>query len=87
MVTYYGSNSSKTTDNFVHGIECDPGKLSGSPGSYVRTNPILNGEDLKTYDHGNFQVATHDIPSGIRCLSNNYAALASNLSILAVFRL
>jgi len=65
MSAYYGSISSKTTDDFIHGVECDPRKLSGAAAKYVRTNPVLSGEDLKTYDHGIFQIATHNIPSGM----------------------
>jgi len=62
MAAYYGSVSGKTTDDQTHGVECDPAKLSGSAGQYVRTNPVLIGEDLKSYDHGIFQLATHNIP-------------------------
>jgi len=65
MAAYYGSVSGKTTDDQTHGIECDPSKLSGSAGSYVRTNPVLTGEDLKSYDHGIFQLATHNIPTAM----------------------
>lgn len=63
MSAYYGSVSSKTTDDFVHGVECDPSKLSGATAKYIRTNPVLTGEDLKSYDHGIFQIATHNIPT------------------------
>lgn len=65
MSAYYGSVSSKTTDDQVSGVECDPHKLSGPAGHYVRTNPVLIGEDLKSYDHGIFQLATHNIPSSM----------------------
>ena len=65
MSAYYGSVSSKTTDDQVSGVECDPAKLSGSAGHYIRTNPVLVGEDLKSYDHGIFQLATHNIPSSM----------------------
>lgn len=65
MVSYYGSVSSKTTDNMIVGVECDPKKLSGSAGRYVRVNPVMSGEDLKTYDHGTFQLATHNIPTSM----------------------
>jgi hypothetical protein len=65
MSAYYGSVSSKTTDDQVSGVECDPEKLSGPAGHYVRTNPVLVGEDLKSYDHGIFQLATHNIPSSM----------------------
>jgi len=65
MAAYYGSVSGKTTDDQTHGVECDPSKLSGSAGNYVRTNPVLIGEDLKSYDHGTFQLATHNIPTSM----------------------
>jgi len=65
MSAYYGSASGKTTDDFNHGVECDPSKLSGAAGHYVRTNPVLVGEDLKGYDHGTFQLATHNIPTAM----------------------
>jgi len=65
MAAYYGSVSGRTTDDQTHGVECDPNKLSGSAGSYIRTNPVLTGEDLKAYDHGIFQLATHNIPTAM----------------------
>jgi len=70
MVAYYGSNSSKSTDNFIHGVECDPAKLSGAEAKFVRTNPVLTGEDLKSYDHGTFQIATHNIPGTVGSATN-----------------
>lgn len=65
MAAYAHSVSGKTTDNQTSGVECDPSKLSGSEGKYIRANPVLTGEDLKTYDHGKFQLATHNIPSSM----------------------
>jgi len=65
MQAYYGAISGRTTDNFIHGIECDPNKLSGTVGSYVRNNPVMSGEDLKLYDHGIFQLATHNVPEAL----------------------
>jgi len=65
MAAYYGSQSSKTTDDLIHGVECDPSKLSGAVGQYVRVNPVLVGESLKEYDHGLFQLATHNIPTAM----------------------
>jgi hypothetical protein len=65
MAAYAHSVSGKSTDNQTHGVECDPNKLSGSEGKYVRANPVMFGEDLKTYDHGRFQLATHNIPSAM----------------------
>lgn len=57
MMSYSGANSGKLTATIMHGVECDPSKLSGSPGEYVRSNPVIVGQDLKTYDHGTFQLA------------------------------
>lgn len=65
MAAYAHSVSGKSTDNQTHGVECDPSKLSGSEGKYIRANPVLTGEDLKTYDHGRFQLATHNIPAAM----------------------
>lgn len=65
MAAYAHSVSGKSTDNQTHGVECDPAKLSGSEGKYIRANPVLVGEDLKTYDHGRFQIATHNIPAAM----------------------
>ena len=63
MMQYDGAMSSKTTESQMHGVECDPAKLSGSEGKYIRTNPVLSGDDLKTYDHGLFQLASAGLPS------------------------
>ena len=65
MAAYAHSVSGKSTDNQNHGVECDPAKLSGSKGKYIRANPVMTGEDLKTYDHGRFQLATHNIPAAM----------------------
>ena len=62
MAAYAHSISGKSVDNQNHGVECDPSKMSGAEGKYIRANPVMTGEDLKTYDHGRFQLATHNIP-------------------------
>lgn len=62
MMEYDGAMSCKVTNNMHHGIECDPEKLSGSEGKYVRTNPVPTGQDVKTYDHGLFQFAFANTP-------------------------
>lgn len=62
MMQYDGSNSCRTTTHAVHGVECDPSKLSGSAGNYIRVKP-KQGQDMKTYDHGLFQLATVGMPS------------------------
>jgi len=84
MAAYYGSVSGKTTDDQTHGVECDPAKLSGSAGQYVRTNPVLIGEDLKMYDHGTFQLATHNIP-GTPGSATNPGLLNGTLGELYVY--
>lgn len=62
MQAYAHAVSGKSTDDLTSGVECDPSKLSGSAGKYIRANPTVTGEDLKTYDHGRFQLATHNLP-------------------------
>lgn len=57
MMQYAFANSGKLTESLQHGVECDPTKLSGSAGEYIRNNPVVSNQDLKTYDHGKFQIA------------------------------
>lgn len=63
MLQYEFSNSTRLTESLQHGIECDPSKLSGSRGEYIRNNPVVIGQDLKTYDHGKFQLAVANCAS------------------------
>lgn len=63
MMEYDASMSSKVTESMRHGVECDPLKLSGSEGKYIRNNPVVPGQDLKTYDQGSFQLAVANIPT------------------------
>ena len=63
MMQYAGACSTKVTDDLMHGIECDPDKLSGDPGKYVRSLPVLPGQDLKTYDLGLFQYGISGTPT------------------------
>lgn len=39
------------------GIECDTTKFGGSRTHYVRAGAVPDGQDIKTYDYGTFQVA------------------------------
>lgn len=64
MLQYHGSQSSRMIDFAVHGVECDPKKLNSSK-LYVRTGPAPVAEDIKTYDHGQFNIAFIGIPNGI----------------------
>lgn len=64
MMEYDGAMSCKTTESMIHGVECDPAKLSGSAGKYVRSNPVLTNQDLKSYDLGLFQIAVANSPTG-----------------------
>jgi len=62
MLTTVHAVSGKVIDDITHGVECDPRKLSGSPGKYIRTKPVLIQEDKKEYDLANFQYAICDSP-------------------------
>lgn len=65
MVSYHGAVSGKTNSNFYAGVECDPAKLAGSPGKYVRFQELDLGQDRKDYDLGTFSIATVDVPSAL----------------------
>lgn len=64
MMQYNGSQSSRSTESALHGIECDPAKLSGTEGKRIRTKPLAKG-NLMDYDHAKFQLAVSNTPVGI----------------------
>lgn len=63
MMQYDSSMSCKTSESMIHGVECDPAKISGPLGRFVRVNPTLTGQDINQYDHGLFNVAVTETPS------------------------
>lgn len=63
MMQYDGAMSAKVIDGLLSGVECDPSKMSGSVGKYTRAGPPPPGEDIKTYDLGNFNIAVTNIPA------------------------
>jgi hypothetical protein len=63
MMEYDLAMSGKVSGNMLHGVECDPAQLSGSPGKYTRAGPVQQGEDIKTYDHGVLNIATSNTPA------------------------
>ena len=65
MMQYSSANSGRLTESLQHFVECDPTKLSGSSGHYIRTNPVIANQDLKTYDHGLFQIAIANCTSNL----------------------
>lgn len=63
MQAYDGAMSCKTTESMTHGVECDVTKLAGSDAHYVRVGAAPAGQDIKTYDHGIFQLAIANSPA------------------------
>lgn len=61
MIQYHGGVSGRLTEALVHGVECDPSKVAFS-NKFVRNKPIF-GSDIKTYDHGIFQLAIQNTPT------------------------
>lgn len=57
MEMYEHANSFKVTSHAVHGVECDPSKKAGSASEYIRTGPVPQGQDPKSFDLGVFQCA------------------------------
>lgn len=62
MIEYAHAHSAKLTSDLIHGVECDPSKNAMSGQLYTRSNPVVTGQDLKTYDHGLFQLAIANAP-------------------------
>ena len=62
MIAYIGGMSAKTSQNMVHGVECDPAKNSGSPGKYVRSGFVDTGSK-KDFDLGNTFFAVMNAPN------------------------
>ena len=62
MIEYAHSHSSKVTESMSHGVECARSKTA-FPVLYTRANPVVTGQDLKTYDHGKFQIAICNAPA------------------------
>lgn len=64
MMQYNGAQSAKSTLSAIHGVECDPTKLSGAEGKRIRTKPLATG-NLMDYDHAKFMLAVSATPDGI----------------------
>lgn len=54
--------ATKPTLHLIHGVECMPAQTV-LPQSYVRVGAVPVGQDLRTYDLGNFQLATQGNPA------------------------
>jgi hypothetical protein len=57
LLQEYFSCDGKSSQNLIHFIECDP-KENPYNIQYVRSGAVPTGEDSKTYDLGNFSIAT-----------------------------
>lgn len=62
MMEYDAAMSCKTSETLLHGVECDPAKLSGPKGRFVRANPVEISQDVNQYDHAQFNIAVADAP-------------------------
>ena len=63
MMEYFGAVACKVTESSQCGVECDPKQNAGSAILYTRPNPVVTGQDLKTYDLGIFQLAVANSPA------------------------
>jgi hypothetical protein len=68
MAEYSGTLETRVCDEALFGVECDP-KKNVSSELFIRAGDVPDGQDVKTYDLGTFQLATSDInttafPSG-----------------------
>jgi len=63
MLSYHGSHSGRLTEDFRHGVECDPRKNSGSAIKRIRVKTLRPEEDEGDYDMGKFNLAQNNCPS------------------------
>ena len=66
MISVFGSGTCKANQNLVSGIECDPAKLAGAPGKYIRSSGLEKDRDIKDFDHGKFVIGLHNFPVDLR---------------------
>lgn len=66
MMQYHGCSSGRLVEDHCHGVECDPDKNAGSAQKYTRTNPVQTGQDIKTFDLGQFQLAMTNVPTAFQ---------------------
>lgn len=57
MLNTQYSNDCKPSESCIHPIECDP-HFNPMMSQYIRSGAVPTGEDPKTYDLGNYQIAT-----------------------------
>jgi hypothetical protein len=65
MLQYDGVQTSMITKDCIHGVECDSSQRHGDLHLYIRANPVVTGEDLKTYDHGILNIAQQGVASNL----------------------
>lgn len=63
MMLHEGGMSCKTSESMVHGVECDPAKITGDGQKFVRAGQLPPTEDLKNYDLGKTSIAVLNVPS------------------------
>lgn len=65
MMQYAYACSGKTSQDMLQGVECDPSKLSGPAGRFVRNGPVPAGYfgDINNYDHAVLNLAVTDCPA------------------------
>jgi len=60
MMEYDGAARVKINEDLMSGVECDKSKMSGGGALFVALNgTVPDGQDLKTYYHGLFQIAVN----------------------------
>lgn len=63
MEAYDYACSAKVGDDCIHGVECDPSKTGNNNIEYIRVSAVPTGQDIKSFDHGIFNVAISGVPA------------------------
>ena len=65
ILDYYGGQMARIDQDMVIGAECDRSKSSLPGRLFIRTTGVPSGQDVKTYDYGQFCFYTYNIPSAV----------------------
>ena len=66
MLAAHGSQSCMANQHLEIGIECDPRKLAGAPGKFIRCTGLDKDRDVKDFDHGKFVMGFNQFPEKLQ---------------------
>lgn len=65
IMAYPHANHTTLNGRLAHGVEADPGKISGEGHKYIRLGGLETDDDMRDYDHAKFTLAQNNVPSDL----------------------